>query len=215
VSDHLDEDGNPCARHSPPAPEAILALATVGSRMPSFHHDAASKLQTLVMAVDEIGELADRVGDPDLRRASTTALTALRELHTMFNANRALTRAPQPARVSLGELVGRAAERAGLVVQGDVPAARVEVNVTALTHALAVLLDLAAGVVKLGRVVDLAAVVDGPQVQLRIQPPPGTVPTPPRGTELVTVAAFALVRDRGEMRCGRGEGFVIRLPIVT
>jgi hypothetical protein len=212
--DHLDEDGQPCTRHAPPVVDTLLGLAMVGSRTPAFHHDTASKLQSLVMAIDEIGEIADVMQNPDLQRASATALTALRDLHGMFNANRALSRPPQATRVSIGELIGRAAERAGLVIHGDIPADAVEVNVAAMTHAFAVLFDLAAGVVKLGRLLDLTRTPAEGFVELRIRPPEGATHAPPRTTELLTVATFVIRRDRGELRCTKDDGFIIRLPTV-
>lgn len=211
--DHLDEDGNPCTRHAAPVVDNLLALAMVGSRTPAFHHDTASKLQSLVMAIDEIGEIADVMAHPDLQRASTTALSALRDLHVMFNANRALARPPQATRVSIGELIGRAAERAGLVIHGDIPADAIEVNVAAMTHAFAVLFDLAAGVVKLGRILDMTRTPAQSVVELTIRPPEGATHSPPRTTELLAVATFVLRRDHGDLRCTKDDGFIIRLPV--
>jgi hypothetical protein len=212
VIDHLDEDGKPCARHPAPSVESILALATVGSRMPSFHHDTASKLQSLVMALDEISELAEAGSDADMQRAAATATSALRELQAMFNTNRALTRAPQPVKVSLGELIGRAAERAGLVVQGDVPAVHVEANVSALTHAFAVVFDLSAGPIKLGRAVAISTGQANGHVMLTVRAPAGSKIAQSQPSEMIAIATFAIRRDRGDLRCARGDGFVIKLP---
>ena len=211
--DHLDEDGKPCARHPAPSVESVLQLATVGSRMPSFHHDAASKLQSLMMAIDELSEIAEAGTDSDLQRAAATAMASLRELQTMFNTNRALTRAPQPVKISLGELIGRAAERAGLVVQGDVPAVHVDANVSALTHAFAVVFDLAAGAIKLGRAVVISTAQDNGHVTLTVRAPAGSKPVMTQPSEMIAIATFAIRRDRGDLRCGRGDGFVIKLPV--
>ena len=210
--DHLDEDGNPCTRHAAPVVETMLGLAMVGSRTPAFHHDTASKLQSLVMAIDEIGEIADVMAHPDLQRASATALTALRDLHAMFNANRALARPPQATRISIGELIGRAAERASVAIHGDIPADAIEVNVAAMTHAFAVLFDLAAGVIKLGRTIVMTRTPAAGVVELVIRPPEGATHSPPRTTELLSVATFVLRRDRGDLRCTKDDGFIIRLP---
>lgn len=211
--DHLDEDGKPCARHPATSVESILALAMVGSRIPSFHHDLASKLQSLVMALDEISELAEAGGDADAQRAAATATASLREVQALFNANRALTRAAPPVRISLGELIGRAAERAGLVVHGEIPAVHVEANVSALTHALAVVFDLSAGPIKLGRAVEIAATHAGGQVTLAVRAPGGSAPpAPAHPSEMIAIATFAIRRDRGDLRCARGTGFVIKLP---
>src|SRR5262249_21285633 len=213
VIDHLDEDGKPCARHPAPSVDSILALATVGSRMPSFHHDSASKLQSLVMALDELSEIAETAGDADMQRAAATATTALRELQALFNTNRALTRAPQPVKVSLGELIGRAAERAGLVVQGDVPAVHVEANVSALTHAFAVVFDLSAGAIKLGRAVAISATQGSGHVTLRVRAPGSAKSVTTQPSEMIAIATFAIRRDRGDLCCARGDAFVIKLPV--
>ena len=210
--DHLDVDGKPCARHPAPTVESILALATVGSRLPSFHHDAASKLQSLVMALDEICELAEAGQDPEMQRAAATATASLRELQTIFNANRALSRATPPVRVSLGELVGRAAERAGLVVHGEIPAVHVEVNVPAMTHAFAVVFDLSAAAIKLGRAVEITVTHAASQVTIATRAPAGSKRSASHPSELIGIATFALRRDRGELRCARDTGFLIRLP---
>jgi hypothetical protein len=212
VIDHLDEDGKPCTRHLAPSVESIFALATVGSRMPSFHHDCASKLQSLVMALDEISEIAEAGADADIQRAAATATVALRELQAMFNTNRALTRATPPVKISLGELIGRAAERAGLVVQGDIPAVHVEVNVSALTHAFAVVFDLAAGAIKLGRAVAISTSQANGHVTLTVRAPAGSKAAANQASEMIAIATFALRRDRGDLRCARGDGFVISLP---
>jgi len=212
VIDHLDEDGKPCARHVAPSIESILALATVGSRMPSFHHDCASKLQSLVMALDEISEIAEAGSDADARRAAATATTALRELQAMFNTNRALTRATPPVKISLGELIGRAAERVGLVVQGDIPAVHVEVNVSAVTHAFAVVFDLAAGAIKLGRAVVISTGQANGHVALTVRAPAGSKGGATQASEMIAIATFAIRRERGDLRCARADGFVIKLP---
>lgn len=210
--DHLDEDGKPCTRHATPSVESILQLATVGSRMPSFHHDTASKLQSLMMALDELSEIADAGTDPDLQRVAATAMTALREMQSMFNTNRALTRAPQHVKISLGELIGRAAERAGLVVQGEIPAVHIDANVPALTHAFAVVFDLAAGAIKLGRAVAISTAQASGRVTMRLGAPAGSKPAAAQPSEMIAIATFAIRRDRGDLRCAHGDGFVIELP---
>src|SRR5262249_51177089 len=177
-----------------------------------FHHDAASKLQSLVMALDEMTELGESTGDPDVARIATTSFGALRELQTLFNANRALTRPPQPVRISPGELIGRAAERAALVVHGEIPAVHVEANVPALTHAVAVVFDLASGPIKLGRAVAITASHAAGQVALTVRAPAATTPPPAHVSEMIAIATFAIRRDRGDLRSARNDGFVIRLP---
>jgi len=213
--EHLDEDGTPCTRHAPPSIDVMLGLAMVGSRAPAFHHDTASKLQSLVMAIDEIGEIAEEIDHTDLRRASTTALTALRELHGMFNANRALARPPQATRVPIAELLVRAAERNSITIRGDLPTDQIEVNAQAITHAFSLLLDMSAGVLKLGRVVEMVRVTSSDFLELTIRPPEGASKTPLRSTEQLAVAVYALRRDKGDLRCRKDEGFTFRLPMLT
>ncbi|HEX8106419.1 MAG TPA: hypothetical protein VF516_01775, partial [Kofleriaceae bacterium] len=91
LAEHVDETGAPCTRHPAISPASLYQLAMVGSRAPAFHHDCASKLQGLVMALDELSELTEN-GDPQLIRAVETALEASRELNALLNLNRTLTR---------------------------------------------------------------------------------------------------------------------------
>jgi len=105
VPDHVDETGAPCARHPAISPASLYQLAMVGSRVPAFHHDCASKLQGLVMALDELTELIEN-GDPQLIRAVETALEASRELNGLLNLNRMLTRPAARTVVAVDELVG-------------------------------------------------------------------------------------------------------------
>jgi peptide/nickel transport system substrate-binding protein len=57
-----------------PIDDAIGQLAAIGSRTPGFNHDIASKIQGVMMALDEIVELSR---DVDVQRAAETAQTAL------------------------------------------------------------------------------------------------------------------------------------------
>ena len=90
---HVDEDGHPCTHHAPASTSELLALALVGSRAPSFNHDLASKLQGLMMAVDEISEVSGEV-PPPVMRAIQTAQGALRDVLALLTTNRALTKPP-------------------------------------------------------------------------------------------------------------------------
>ena len=119
--EHVDETGAPCARHPAIAPASLYQLAMVGSRAPAFHHDCASKLQGLVMALDELTELTEN-GDPQLIRAVETALEASRELNALLNLNRTLTRPAARTAIALDELFARAAERVGVALRGGPPA---------------------------------------------------------------------------------------------
>ena len=145
VPDHVDETGAPCARHPAISPGSLYQLAMVGSRAPAFHHDCASKLQGLVMALDELTELTEN-GDPQLLRAIETALEASRELNALLNLNRALTRPVPKTMIAVADLVARGAERGGVSLQGALPAGiSVNVGVAAMIHALALVIDIAAG----------------------------------------------------------------------
>lgn len=189
--------------------QRLLELALVGSRMPGFHHDAASKLQSLMMALDEISELSEDA-DPAVRSAIDTAHTALRELHQMFTANRALTKPPQRTGVMLRDLVQRAAERVGVKVRGELPECVVHVPAPAITHVLAQLLDIAAGPSHLGRVVDASLHIDD-TILLALSGPLEAMQKPVANAgEVVALAAFVLEREGGALAAG--ERYEIRLP---
>ena len=197
---HLDDKDRPCERHSEITEARLYELATLGSRMPSFHHDIASKLQSLMMALDEISELGVS-NDPDLRLATDTAGGALRELTQLISANRALAKPPQLSRIAIAELVRAASERNGVKVRGEIPAGDVRVAVPAMTHAIALLLDLAAGPAHLGRVVDVAVQAVN-EVAIAISGPrEALAKLPPTANESMAIATFVVVRDGGTLRC--------------
>jgi hypothetical protein len=206
VAEHFDETGRPCTRHSPASPQTMLGLALLGSRMPSFHHDVASKLQSLMMALEEVEELAD---NDDMRFAAKTASSAVREMQALFSANRALARPPHRMPAPIGELVAAAAQRAGIRTHGSLPAVHVEVSLSAITHALAIVFDLAAGEHRLGRALELTATVDGDSIVVEL---PCTESLPASSGETLALASFALLREQGELRCGPSS-FAIRLPL--
>ena len=207
---HLDEYGRVCTRHPAPSSSEILSLAVVGSRAPSFHHDLASKLQGLMMAIDEISEVAED-SPPPLARALETAHTTLREVLQLLNANRALTKAPTKTRATLAELTARASERVYVSLRGDIVVASLEGAVPALIHALALVLDVAGGPGR-GRVVEAKTAIDERSVVMTISimgDPPPTM------SEALALAAFVFAREGGELRCaGEGTRLVVRLPVL-
>ena len=208
---HTDESGQPCTRHAKISEQRLYELATLGSRMPAFHHDAASKLQSLMMALDEISELtsADAV---DLRTSIDTAHAALRELNQILAANRALAKAPQRARIAFPELVAQAAAAAGVRVRAGILAKDVRVAAPATRHALAVLLDRAAGPSHLGRVVDATCELDGSSYVLTMSgPPEAAAKLPANAGESLAIATFVIAREQGTLRCAP-DGFVVTLP---
>lgn len=208
VIDHLDETGAPCARHAAVASEALLQLAMVGSRASVFHHDCASKLQGLVMALDELSELTAH-GDPQLLRALQTALESTRELHALLNTNRALTRPPVRQTIALGDLLKRAAERANVTLQGALPDAMVGVVVAAATHALALVLDIAAGTGR-GRTLVIAAELGAHGVELVLH---ASASQAANASEALAIATFVIARDGGRLWCAAADDrMFVRLP---
>jgi hypothetical protein len=206
--EHLDETGAPCTRHPAASVESLLQLAMVGSRAPAFHHDCASKLQGLVMALDELSELTEN-GDPQLLRALEAALDASRELNALLNTNRTLTKPPVKSAIALRELMTRAAGRVGVALQGTLPDAMVEVAVPAMTHALALALDATAGAGR-GRSIQVSAVPAGGAVDLVLQT---SSSLPSNAGEVLAIASFVVSRDGGQLRCAAsGDRLLIRLP---
>jgi hypothetical protein len=210
VLDHLDETGQPCTRHPPASHQIMLALAMLGSRMPSFHHDVASKLQSLMLALEELDEISPAA---EVRAVAATANAAVRDLQALFAANRSLSRPPQAKPTPLGELIAAAAQRAGVRTHGALPAAHVEVSLPAMTHALAIVFDLAAGPTTLGRTLELSAALDGAHVLVTITADAEAFcVAAANASEVLALASFALARERGELRCGPAS-FALRLPL--
>jgi hypothetical protein len=203
---HLDETGHPCARHAAISDDILLAYASIGSRVSGFHHDAASKMQSLMMALDEISELAT----DDIRGPAATASTALRDLLQILTVNRALAKPPQRKPVALPELVARAAERHGVKVRGDLPPANVNIALASLAHALSIPLDIAAGPPQDARTVDVSC-RQGATIVLDITAA-GALANAPNTNELLALAAFLLRREDASLAC-KPDGFVVELPL--
>jgi hypothetical protein len=206
--DHVDEHGQACTRHAP-AREKLMMYAALGSRVSGFHHDAASKLQSLVMALDEISEL---IGEEpsDVRTATQTAQASLQQLHVLLTANRALAKAPQVVRTLLPELLARSAERHGVRLSGEVPSMEVLVAPPSMTHAFAMLLDMVAGAPAQGRRVDVGVSSENGRATIRIAG--GVEPTHANVSELIAIATFVVARESGALRCAT-KGFVVELPL--
>ncbi|NVB77506.1 MAG: hypothetical protein HOV81_03845 [Kofleriaceae bacterium] len=202
---HFDESGQPCARHGVVATDTLLALAAVGARVSGFHHDVASKLQSLMMSLDEITEIAEG----DLRMVAETAQGSLRELHNLVMVNRALTKAPVRKRTPLRELATMAAGRAGMKLRGEVPAVDVNVAAPSITHALAIVFDLVSGPVSGTRTADIVHRTEGGRVVLELT---GSETPSQQANELLVVASFLLRREEGALSC-KSNGFVVALPL--
>lgn len=210
ILDHLDEEGKPCSVHAPGTLDELMVLAVVGSRAAGFHHDVASKLQGLMMALDEIGELGQ--SDPALTRATEAALDSLREVLAQLNGNRALTKPPTRTAVAFREIVARASERVYVALGGELVDATIEVHGPTTIHALSLAFDVAAGPGR-GRTLPATARLDGTHVELRL----GCAPSPQSNSgESLAVATFVLTRDRGSLHCtADGKHLVLRLPLVA
>ena len=210
LPEHVDETGAPCARHPAISANSLYQLAMVGSRAPAFHHDCASKLQGLVMALDELTELTEN-GDPALIRAVETAMEASRELNALLNLNRSLTRPVPKTVIALTDLVARGAERAGVAVRGTLPEVSVNVGVAAMVHALALATDIAAGTGR-GRTLGVSAVVAGGSVELALEMSPLQAGN---AGEALAIAGFVVGRDGGgQLWCSSaGDRIVVRLAV--
>lgn len=208
---HVDEDGRPCSHHAAATPSDLLALALVGSRAPSFHHDLASKLQGLMMAVDEISEVSGDVPPPVLR-AIETAHGALREVLALLGTNRALTKPPVATRVPIGDLLSRAAERVFVTFRCVAPPVTVEVPPPAMIHALSLVIDVAGGPGR-GRIVEAQAQLEDAMVVVSVG---AATETPPSAAAALALGAFVLEGSGGSLSCAdAGSRLVIRLPVVT
>ena len=204
---HKDEHDRACTRHPVSASDQLLALAVLGARAPSFHHDIASKLQALMMAIDELTEIAGN-SLPPLTRAIDTADVALEDVLELLNRSRALTKAPSRTRTTLSELLARSGERVHVNLRGAIPSVNLEVSVPWVTHALALVLDVAGGPGR-GRWIDAAIALDGSHTSITLT----TIPeAPSNASDLMALASFVLVREGGELRCaGDGRQIVVRL----
>jgi len=208
MTEHLDESGAPCTQHPAPTAANLMALALLGSRMPSFHHDVASKLQSLMMAVDELAEIAETI---EARAAANAAMASVKELTQLFATNRALAKAPQRRPTPVGELFARAAERSGVKTTGELPTCTVDIALASIAHACAVILDLAAGPLALGRSIGIAGELGDKYVTVTVSGP-ASAPLPANAGDMLALASFALAREGGELRCGR-DRYVIKLAL--
>jgi hypothetical protein len=204
---HLDEEGRECTRHVA-ATDKLMTFAALGSRASGFHHDAASKLQSLMMALDEISELIGEE-DSDVRTATETAQSSLHQLHALLTANRALAKPPQAVRTLLPELLARSAERHGVRLTGEVPSLELMVAPPSMTHALSMLLDMVAPPRAQGRNVEVSATSADGRATIRIA---GTEPAHASVNELIAIACFVVAREGGTVRC-TANGFVVELPL--
>ena len=189
----------------------MLHYAAIGSRVSSFHHDAASKLQSLMMALDEIGELVGERSS-ELRQATETARAALHDLNQLFTINRALAKTPQRKRTAIGEVMMRAADRHGVKLRGTISAVDLQIAPASITHAFATLLDISAGRANSQRTVELTIASDGDRATITFAGTFDPTKPAPNLNELVAVATFLIAREDGDLRC-TASGFIVQLPI--
>ncbi len=198
---HLDESGRVCEGH-PLDTGKLLQLAAIGARAPSFNHDIASKIQGVMMALDEIIELADG----ELKVTAETAQGSMVELNQLLQINRALTKTPANTPTLLHDLVAKAATRVGVTLRGAKAACDVNVAVPLMTQALAMALDSAAGVER-RRTLELEVKL-GERVVLVF---PLAASAAPEG-ESLAIAAWIVERERGTLHCS-DKAITIALPL--
>ena len=206
VMEHFDEDGHVCTRHNANL-DAILTLATIGARVSSFNHDIASKLQGVMMAIDEITEYAEQDPNPNIRRAAGDAMAALKEASALLTTNRALTRTSTKTKAALRDVVSAAADRVGVSVRGAIPDGQIEAVVPLLSQALAVAFDALAGTGR-NRSLD-AATTDGALVVSSTAEPAATL------GDALALASHMVTRAGGELRCGRDAKLIVKLPLAA
>ncbi|HEX2685541.1 MAG TPA: hypothetical protein VHN14_02940 [Kofleriaceae bacterium] len=208
VIEHVDETGAPCARHTAATPESLFRLAMVGSRARVFHHDCASKLQALVMVLDEIRQLTEQ-GEPQLVEAVEAALESMQEVNAVLNTNRALTRPSTRSAMMLRELVTSAAGWVGVTLHGTLPDEMVDVATPSTIHALSLAFDIAAGAGR-GRTLTVAALRTTREVELVLHTAPSQ---PANASEALAIATFVIARDGGRLWCAAaGDRIFVRLP---
>lgn len=204
--DHLDDDDQPCPHHPAAALDAILALATLGARTGGFNHDLASKIQGLMMSLEELVELLGAI-PADAADALATAQLAVRELNQLLAQHRALVRSPARARHAVAAIATQAAARSRVELRGAIPDHAVDVSAPHVVHALALAIDLAAGDGE-RRAIDVTVTEADGQIELALASAPGRA----RGGEALALAAWLLAREHGALRC-RDGAIAIRLPI--
>jgi len=205
---HLDENGELCRRHSL-TPENLFGLALLGSGIVYLHHEVASKLQRLMIALDEISELGSEM--QGIRDAAAIAQDSLKELHGLLAWSRALAKAPKRTRNSLAEILAHAAERSNITLHGEIPNVILDVAAHSFTHAISLLLDLAVDPKANLRAADVTVSAAEREVSITIIAP-REHQMRPTANEHVSLVAFLLTRDGGELRCAH-DRFRLRLPV--
>lgn len=198
---HLDESGRVCTVHLVD-PGGLLQLAAIGSRSPSFNHDIASKIQGVMMALDEIVELSEG----ELKVTAEAAQGALSELNQLLQLNRAMTKTPVSAAAPLHELLATAAMRVGVTLRGAKAECEVIVAAPLMTQALAMAFDAAAGAER-RRTLELGVKI-AERVELVFPLAASAAPT----GEGLAIAAWIVDNNGGTLRCG-DKAITVELPL--
>jgi hypothetical protein len=203
----VDERGEPCSSHRPVRPEVMLTLALVGSRASGLNHDLASKLQGLLMTLEDLTErLADHA-DPDLHSSAAEASAVAQELAQLVTASRSLTRSSPPSRCPLRELVAASCDRAGVELDTQLIDAELEISEPPVIHALSLIIEVAAGPGR-GRALEATCRLAGEQIEIVLT---AARQTTGYASEYLALASAILRRHGGDVRCG-AERLVIWLP---
>ena len=184
----------------------LSRLAAIGSRTAGFNHDIASKIQGMMMAIDEVLELATK---SDVKLAAETAHAALGELGLLLQQSRALTKAPVASRIAIKDLFATAATRVGVSIRGALPAGTLAVAVPLTTQGLSLVFEAASGTDRL-RTIEIAAKIAANRLEVAFSLP--AVIDPDVGTDLA-LATWIIAREGGELRCDPHR-LIVRLPVV-
>ena len=195
---HVDEAGGPCANHAPVRPDVMLTLALVGTRATGLNHDLASKLQGLLMTLEDLVERLGQGGEPELHRAASDASAAAQDITGLVTSSRQLTRTPGPLPRRLRDVIAAACDRAGVDLDVELPDVEVEIVPAHVIHALALVIEVAAGPGR-GRALDSTCRVVGGRVELVV---PAAKQTTSFASEYLALASAILRRDGGDVRCG-------------
>jgi hypothetical protein len=190
--------------------DGILALALVGARARGFHHDLASKLQGLMMAIDEIADRNLLLADDRVQRAVEAAADSMREVQGQLAAFRTLGRGADARGCSLRELVAAGTRAAAVAASGEVPDVAVMATPCAAVQVIAMACELADSTGTVEVAVDAR---DADTIEVSVRCRGGGLPELVRA-DAIAVMTFALGRDGGEVRDG-GNGVVMRFRLAA
>lgn len=205
---HTGDGGQPCARHGAASLDAVFALAMLGARLTRFQHDIASKLQGVMLSLDEIAEHTAGARDPELARALETATSAAAELERLLAASRSVSRPPLPTRTTVRDLIARASERTGVALVGEPGDIDIECCAPLIAHALAIVIDVASGNDRV-RTLAVTAHASATHVELAFATSPAQLDG---AATLLAVAAWLLAQHGAELRC-QGDTVIAKLPL--